>query len=258
MPGHAQGPLRILEVVHAFPPHALGGTELYTYSLASEFRRLGHEVTVLFPVSDVAAPQGGLREGTFGGIPLVQLNNLSPPSFPTAYLRPELDRSFLKILDSRRFDLVHFQHVIGTSAGWIRLARGRGLATALKLDDMFFYCPRIHLVTSDGTYCREGPAVERCLRCVWKRRPALDPPELEQRRAWLGQRSRQLRRAIAEADFVHATSRFLRDSCQAHGYTNPRFEARHPGSANFLSSGASRTMACTPHPSSPIRKGVGT
>ena len=39
--------MRILFVVHGFPPEASGGTELYTAGLAQALWRRGHEIVVL-------------------------------------------------------------------------------------------------------------------------------------------------------------------------------------------------------------------
>ena len=41
------GQLRILYVVHGFPPETWAGTEVYTYNLAKEMLALGHEVAIL-------------------------------------------------------------------------------------------------------------------------------------------------------------------------------------------------------------------
>jgi hypothetical protein len=46
--------MRILQVIHAFPPYSEAGSENYTRALAQALCRLGHEVAVFHRVADPA------------------------------------------------------------------------------------------------------------------------------------------------------------------------------------------------------------
>jgi len=41
--------MKILQVVHGFPPKQRGGTEIYTYYLSKELAK-SHEVHILYPI----------------------------------------------------------------------------------------------------------------------------------------------------------------------------------------------------------------
>ena len=49
--------MRLALPVHKFPPASLGGTEIYTLSLARSLARLGHDVAIFYPQSGVASLQ---------------------------------------------------------------------------------------------------------------------------------------------------------------------------------------------------------
>lgn len=218
------GELEILEVVHAFPPHSVSGTELYTLNLSRALQSLGHRVTVLHPLHDQPGPDLELVPAEHQGIGVLELHRREPRTFPPRHLDPRLDELFADLLQERRFDLVHFQHVIGLSASWIRIAKESGARVVLKLDDMFMLCPTIHLVNSANEYCGEGPtSIDKCVGCVWMRSPTTDASLIGERFACLAERRAVLRELMRVPDFIHTPSRFVRDMCLRFDYRNDRF-----------------------------------
>ena len=47
--------MRIAFTVHKYPPEGLGGTEVYTWSLARGLAAAGHDVHVFYPLAGVSA-----------------------------------------------------------------------------------------------------------------------------------------------------------------------------------------------------------
>lgn len=196
--------MKILQMVHDFPPQSYAGTELYTLSLARALRRRGHDVTVLYPVTDPRSAPYTFREGTYQDVPVVRC---SVPRRETMH-DPALHAPFGEFLDGRGFDVLHVQHLLGLSGGCMAVARERGVRVALKVDDMFFYCARGHLMDADGRSCT-GPETEgKCERCT-------GAPQ--------GERASYLRGVFATADMVHTPSRFLRGEHRGHGFHSARF-----------------------------------
>jgi glycosyltransferase involved in cell wall biosynthesis len=226
--------LRILEVVHAFPPRSLSGTELYTYHLAQALGRLGHTVSVLHVELDSAAPHLSLSRDRFDGLEVLRIHKQRLSAFPPPYLDAAMDPLFERVLDEERFDLVHIQHLVELSSSWIAIAKARGLPVALKLDDFFFCCPTIHLVTTANAHCAEGPdSLDRCVACLWRGAPSQEPDEIASRFALIAHRRATLQQAIALPDFVHTPSRFAHRIHRRHGYANARFEVIPTGIAPF-------------------------
>ena len=67
--------MKILLVVHGFPPQALGGTEIYTHDLARALVAAGEEVAVLAREADPQRPEYGVRREERGGLPIWWVNH---------------------------------------------------------------------------------------------------------------------------------------------------------------------------------------
>ncbi len=67
--------MRILVVVHGFPPSAQGGSEIYAHAHARALAALGDEVLVLTREQDPARPEYAVREEQRDGLRIVWVNN---------------------------------------------------------------------------------------------------------------------------------------------------------------------------------------
>jgi glycosyltransferase involved in cell wall biosynthesis len=242
-------PLRILEVVHAFPPESFAGTEIYTYNLALALQRLGHQVKVLYPGRHPESEPLTLRRGLFQGVAVMELNGFEE-SFMRSFHNPEFDAVFEELLSRERFDVVHFQHLMRLSPHWVSIAREAGAKTALKIDDMFFYCAANHLSNSAYEYCRRGPEnLEKCYRCLWGDWENDAPALAGNRFGELAYRKSVLRAAMAEADFVHFASRFVEADSRVHGLVPRLGRILYTGIGPFPRSARER------RPGAPLRIG---
>ena len=108
--------MRILQVVHGYPPEKRGGAELVTASLAQALAQRGHQVTVFARTADTAAAEFSVRQDApdTDGVRVVRVvNNLSHAShFRLEYDHPFLDAAFQRVLTDTRPEVVHVQHVI--------------------------------------------------------------------------------------------------------------------------------------------------
>src|SRR6478672_1760836 len=121
--------MRILQVVHGFPPAASGGTEVYARDLAAAFAAAGDEVAVLTRHSDAHARELSLRQWTDAAVEVFSVNNTfhSCESFESSYSNPEVGRIAGRVLDQWRPDVVHVQHLTCLSTGIPRQAATRGI-----------------------------------------------------------------------------------------------------------------------------------
>lgn len=155
--------MRILYVVHAFPPEAWAGTEVYTLNLARAVAAQGHEVTVLAR-GEVHGEELELREEEVQGLRVLRLALRSElPELPRPYERPEVDACFEALLAHERPDVVHFQHLLHLSTGLIDVTRRAGIPTVMTLNDYWALCPRVQLIRPDGERCERN----RGLACLW-------------------------------------------------------------------------------------------
>jgi rhamnosyltransferase len=160
--------MRILQIVHGFPPDAWAGTELVTLHLAQRLQARGHAVTVLTRTEDHAAPEFSLREEQYQDVSVLRVvnNHSQTTNFRLVYDNSFYDQLFQRLLERVQPEVVHFQHIAHFSANLLGLARKQGCPTVLSLHDFFFPCQRIHLIDAKGKLCPGPERGERCIPCL--------------------------------------------------------------------------------------------
>ena len=219
--------MRILQVVHGYPPEKRGGAELVTATLVQALAQRGHAVTVFARTADPAAEEFSVREdapGTDGhtGVRVVRVvNNLSHASqFRLGYDHPFLDQAFHRVLTDARPEVVHVQHVIHLSGSVLRTAAQLGYPVVLSLHDFFFACARIHLVDNHGRLCPGPDRGEQCVACL---RTETGAEEARRRFQYFEQLLHVPRRVIVP-------SRFLADRmADLFPFLEPRLQVLAPG-----------------------------
>jgi glycosyltransferase involved in cell wall biosynthesis len=193
--------MRILQVVHGFPPCDWAGTELVTLYLSHALRTRGHEVTVLTRVADPTAAEFSVREEEVEGLPVVRIvnNYIQTNTFRLFYDNSFYDTSFVQLLRRLQPDVVHFQHLAHLSVSLLLLSVNLGYPTVLSLHDFFFPCFRLHLIDAQTRLCPGPERGERCVACLQE----VAPPEEAQRRF------SYMEGALQAPDLVIAPSAFL-------------------------------------------------
>jgi glycosyltransferase involved in cell wall biosynthesis len=149
--------MRLLLMVHAFPPRSTAGVEVYTLRLARALLQRGHEVRVLSAVHDLAAQPYAIRRRTHQGVDVIEVVNVHHKgTLETTYDDPDLDRAVAPVLRDFQPQAVHVQHLLNLSVGLLRTAREAGARIALTLHDYWLSCPR------DGLRQREDLSL--CVR----------------------------------------------------------------------------------------------
>jgi glycosyltransferase involved in cell wall biosynthesis len=164
----ADGRLKVLYVLHGFPPDTWAGTEIYTYNLAHELQRRGHEVVLLArtPARDASEEDFSVREDEFQGLRVLRMvHRLEHGTMRMSYEQPKADAVLRRVLLAERPDLVHFQHLIHTSIGLVQVAQDFGLPTAITCHDYWALCARVQLIRPDGSICPSNMG-SGCYLCV--------------------------------------------------------------------------------------------
>jgi glycosyltransferase involved in cell wall biosynthesis len=200
--------VRVLQVVHTFPPYDWTGTELVTFYLAQALQARGHVVTVFTRIADPTLPEFSLREEQWAGLPVVRVvnNYTQTTSFRLAYDNAFFHAPFVHLLDRLQPDVVHFQHCQNLSVSLLPLAVALGYPTALSLHDFFFPCHRIHLLDAQTRLCAGPEQGARCVRCLQELAP---PEEVRRRFTYMEQ-------VLQAPDVVVAPSRFLAQKIQSY------------------------------------------
>ncbi len=214
--------MHIAFTVHKYPPESLGGTEIYTLTLARALVALGHQVTVFYPSDRVQTiTQQVEADGVMRWqVPLdpTRAHENAAAQYWHTFRDQAIERAFQDFLQRARPDLIHFQHVQGVSARLIALAQG--LPRVATLHDYWYFCANSQLIRPDRQPCG-GPSAGNwnCVDCATARadlqglralRPLVALP--------FAYRNHYLRRMAEQIDLFIAPSLFLRDQYIGQGW----------------------------------------
>ena len=148
--------MRILFVVHGYPPRQVAGTERHVEALAKAAARRGHEVAVLAADRDPARQQYSVRRdpGQVDGITVWRVVN-NVPTRPLSW-------------EAFRPQVVHIHHLQFLSSSLPQIAIA---PVVVSLHDQWHWCAAGGLgLRADGTVC-DGPTAESCGPCTASWRP---------------------------------------------------------------------------------------
>lgn len=159
--------MKILFVVHGFPPETMAGTEVLTLSLAKALVRRGHDVVVLHRVGDPSQENYSVVEGEYDGLRVLKLaNHLQFANIRETYAHPRIEERFREVLARERPDVVHFEHMIHLSATLPSICSELGIGSVVTLNDFWFRCPKVQLIRPNRTLCEGKPPILGCAACV--------------------------------------------------------------------------------------------
>ena len=238
--------MRILIVVHSYPPTHNGGAERRAERTARVMHARGHDVRVLC-VKTTEASHSEVRweEEAHNGV-LVRRISYNPiigrVPWRWSYDTPQLGAVLADMIDSWTPDLVHLFSGYLMSASTINVSVNRGVPVIVSLTDYFWICHQLTLVRSNGHRCA-GSTPIACARCLAEERRSYHylreflpgaaelfwgmAEQLPQMGAWLGvdeqvERVEKLRLALGRAAALIAPSHYLAEQYERHGIIHER------------------------------------
>jgi GT2 family glycosyltransferase/glycosyltransferase involved in cell wall biosynthesis len=160
--------MRILLIVHGYPPAAVGGTEVYARDLATALAiDPAVSVSVLTREADPSRPDGDVRREIEGRVTVDRVNNTfrSCTSFEDTYRNSTVLRAAASVVSETRPDIAHVHHLTCLSTDLVEFLAGKGVPVVLTLHDYWMLCHRGQLFDLDERPC-DGPIDGECCRCV--------------------------------------------------------------------------------------------
>lgn len=248
--------MRILQVVHSFPPYNTAGTEVYSYTLAKELS-VDNEVFIVYRINSASVKDFTIERGVYDGLRIFAINNTFNycDNFLMTYRNKYIGRIFCDILEEVKPDIVHIQHLLFLSVSIIEEIDRRGIPIVLTLHDYWLICPQGQLFDRSGRVCA-GYGVNNCYDCqkyqmairkgvmpVYSALQRLTHPRLtralkniyflfarlsflkaENGRSFISERLEYIKSACKKVDFFTAPSRFIRDKFVARGFDGRKIE----------------------------------
>jgi GT2 family glycosyltransferase/glycosyltransferase involved in cell wall biosynthesis len=160
--------MRVLLVVHGFPPVAQGGTEIYADAHARTLRdRFDDEVLVLTREQDPSRPDYSTRTTARAGIRIVWINNTfrQAKSFAGTYRNDSIDAIAAGLIDDFAPDVAHIHHLTCLSTGIVDALATRRVPVFMTLHDYWLICHRGQLLDDRYRVC-DGPEPSGCANCL--------------------------------------------------------------------------------------------
>ncbi len=171
--GEAHAAMKILQVVHGFPPSAQAGAELHCYWLSKELTKRGHDVAVFCREGGTDLPDYSILDDTLDDLAVRRVvNNYQEmrdgplhTAFHLDYRNERIGALLEDYLGEFQPDVVHVQHCRGLSASILEALRRRGIPHVLTIHDYWYLCQRVNLLRGDGSLCSGPMGGTRCGRC---------------------------------------------------------------------------------------------
>ncbi len=208
--------MKILLVIHGYPPHYNAGSEIYTQTLAHALVDLNHDVHVFAREEDPFAPDYQLREEADITRDEITVHLVNHYRSNARFQNSEIDVVFGQVLETVQPDVVHFGHLNHLSFGLPQIAKSNGLPVLFTLHDFWIMCPRGQFLqwglTGDEPWKHcDGQEDSKCAeRCFNRFIEGINPEtEFETWTRWVRNRMAAIRDTCNSVDLFIAPSRHL-------------------------------------------------
>lgn len=211
--------MKVLHLVHQYPPEFVGGVEHYTHSLTQELARRGWQNAVFHRTYRTGQQLTTHSDGDVT-VFAAGAGALTPTRrFLNTWYQPTLDAHWRQTLANFQPDLVHVQHLMGLPTSLLRELVARRIPYLITLHDYWWLCANANLLTNYAETACDGPrACLNCTRCAvaragsplaWGAAPVLWPLLME--------RNHRLARLLNHAAALLTPSEFVRRWYADHG-----------------------------------------
>lgn len=159
--------MKIVEIVHGFPPELSSGTERVVEAMARGLLRRGHDVVVVAG-SREKRPAPVVEDSESEGLRVRRVYR--DDLFHALWWKsrhPAITRIVAAILAEERPDVCHVHHWIHLSRDLVRTAAEIGVPSVVTLHDLSLSCLLAFRAPGDGTaVCQEPFSAATCLPCA--------------------------------------------------------------------------------------------
>ncbi len=165
--------MRILIVVHGFPPLSSGGTEVYADLQARCLAAGGDEVHVFTREANPARAEYAVRDERRDGVWIRWVNRTFRDTrrFAESYDNPGVAARLAQWLDREPCDVAHIHHLTCLSTAIVRELKSRQVPVVLTLHDYWMLCHRGQLLDLHLRRCDDPSSCHDCLGPVASENP---------------------------------------------------------------------------------------
>ncbi|BBJ32412.1 hypothetical protein RAS_p080 (plasmid) [Rickettsia asiatica] len=209
--------MKILTVIHGYPPYYSAGSEVYSQTLARKLSD-NHEIQVFARHENSFLPSFHYSTVLDYGDPriLLHLINIPITKYRYKFINEEVNIRFEKIIDNFKPDLIHFGHLNHLSISLPEIATKRGIPTVYTLHDFWLMCPRGRFVQRNSEellkLCdgqEDKKCATECYKGYFTGDEGLLNAEIAYWQQWVSTRMKQTKKIVEYVDHFIAPSKFL-------------------------------------------------
>jgi glycosyltransferase involved in cell wall biosynthesis len=242
--------MRVLIVVHTYPPGVGGGAEIRAERTARALQKLGHDVHAFSVHWDRHQRDNAVVDDSYRSIPVRRMwVGADHEPFRDTYDSPHVAEALSAFLSNLRPDVIHQYSGYLTSSAVVSAGLAAGVPVVVSLTDYWWLCHRITFVRTAGRRC-ERPEPGLCALCDAQQRRRVRWPSLvapvAMEAAWRAaehvpllsrfagideqrRRAALLQERLAAARLLLAPSHFIADAYRRHGIDGSRIRVMRQG-----------------------------
>ena len=203
--------VKVLKVIHGYPPYYMAGSEVYTANFCNSISKKV-DLSIFTRIEDEFTEPYNCSESRENGIRIIRVNKPSRDyTFRSKYQDVRMVKIFNHYLDDISPDIVHIGHLSHLTTQIVDTIHKKNIPIVFTLHDFWMMCIRGQLIKDDFSLC-EGPSIKKCKECNMKY--FTSEVEAEQEiRIWL----KTLSEVNQKIDLFIAPSQFLRNKYLEYG-----------------------------------------
>ncbi len=211
--------MKILKVIHGYPPYYRAGSEIYSQILAHELAN-DNEVQVFTRHENSFLPDFHYSTALDYSDARILLNLINIPTAKYRYkfVNEEVNIRFKRIINNFQPDLIHFGHLNHLSVTLPKIAFQENIPTIFTLHDFWLMCPRGRFIQRNSENLLQlcdGQKDQKCATQCYKGYFTGDKEflnsDLDYWTQWVGIRMKQTKEVVDYIDYFVAPSKFLQD-----------------------------------------------
>lgn len=157
--------MRVLKIIHGFPPDYMAGSEVYSYHLVKELRSQNIEVFVFTRSENQFDKEYTIYDELFENISIKRVNKSKRDyRYEQKFYDERLELIFEDYLKELAPDIVHIGHLCHLSTNLIKIIKSYNIPIVFTIHDFWMHCVKGQLVNKRGEIC-EGPGHSKCKDC---------------------------------------------------------------------------------------------
>lgn len=157
--------MRVLKVIHGFPPDYMAGSEVYSYHLVKELIRQNIDTSVFTRVENEFGESHQIYDEIYENIPILRVNKPQRDYlYEDKFYDKKIDVIFKEHIEKIKPDIVHFGHLSHLSTNLIQIVKELDIPVVYTIHDFWLFCVKGQMINEFGEIC-PGPSTVNCSKC---------------------------------------------------------------------------------------------